>query len=62
MASTFNTLTQKGYQQNYGVFCCFLEDSDSLSTEKYIKVLKGNVRQKWFWSWDKLEIEYVPSG
>ena len=38
--------SQNGYQQNYGVFCGFLEDSNSLSTEKDIEVLKGHVHQK----------------
>ena len=50
------------YQQNYGVFCGFLEDSNSPSIEKEIEVQKGHERRKCFWPWGELEIEYVPSG
>ena len=53
--------SQKGHQQTYGVFCGFLEDSSSLSTEKYIVVLKGHVHQKCSWSWGEIKIGYVPS-
>ena len=54
--------SQKGYQQNDGVFCGISEDSNSPSTEKYIEVLKNHVRQKCFWPLGELDIEYVPSG
>ena len=53
---------QKEYQQSYGVFCGFSEDSNSPSTEKDMEVLKGHVHQKCFLSWDELKREYVPSG
>ena len=53
--------SQTGYQQNYDVFCGFFEDSTSSLTEKDIVVLKSHVDQKCFWSWDELEVGYVPS-
>ena len=53
---------QEEYQQSYGEFCGFSEDSNSPSTEKDMEVLKGHVHQKCFLSWDELKREYLPSG
>ena len=64
MASIFNILITftnlKRGQQNYGVFCSFLEDTNSTLTAKYMEDLKGHARHWCFLPWDELEMECVP--
>ena len=49
------------YQGIYGDVCDSLEDSNLISTEKDIEVLKDHVYQTCFWSWGELKTTNVPS-